>query len=103
MALIKCPECGKEISDKAKKCIHCGCPIATEQSRARKRTIAIILIIAISIAAVIVGYSSWRHHIEAQRQATIDKANEAFERSQEIYDLYAAYKKAAAAYEDSTR
>lgn len=24
MALIKCPECGKEISDSAKKCIHCG-------------------------------------------------------------------------------
>lgn len=24
MALIKCPECGKEISDKAKKCVHCG-------------------------------------------------------------------------------
>lgn len=27
MALIKCPECGKEISDKAKTCIHCGYPI----------------------------------------------------------------------------
>lgn len=27
MALIKCPECGKEISDKAPQCIHCGCPI----------------------------------------------------------------------------
>ena len=27
MALIKCPDCGKEISDKAKNCIHCGCPI----------------------------------------------------------------------------
>lgn len=24
MALIKCPKCGKEISDKAKKCIRCG-------------------------------------------------------------------------------
>ena len=24
MAIINCPECGKEISDKAKKCIHCG-------------------------------------------------------------------------------
>ena len=24
MALIKCPECGKEISDTAKNCIHCG-------------------------------------------------------------------------------
>ena len=27
MALIKCPECGKEISDKASNCILCGCPI----------------------------------------------------------------------------
>lgn len=24
MAMIQCPECGYEISDKAKKCIHCG-------------------------------------------------------------------------------
>ena len=24
MALIKCPECGKEISDNAKTCPHCG-------------------------------------------------------------------------------
>lgn len=24
MAMIKCPECGGEISDKARKCIHCG-------------------------------------------------------------------------------
>lgn len=28
MALIKCPECGKEISDKAQKCIHCGTTLA---------------------------------------------------------------------------
>ena len=27
MALIKCPECGKEVSDKALTCIHCGCPL----------------------------------------------------------------------------
>ena len=27
MALITCPECGKQISDKAPACIHCGCPI----------------------------------------------------------------------------
>ena len=27
MALIKCPECGNEISDKAQQCIHCGYPI----------------------------------------------------------------------------
>lgn len=27
MALIKCPECGHDISDKAERCIHCGSPI----------------------------------------------------------------------------
>ena len=27
MSLIHCPECGKEVSDKSDKCIHCGYPI----------------------------------------------------------------------------
>ncbi len=29
MAMINCPECGKQISDKAAACPNCGCPIAT--------------------------------------------------------------------------
>ena len=33
MALIKCEDCGKEISDKAKACIHCGCPINLVQEK----------------------------------------------------------------------
>lgn len=24
MAMIKCPGCGQEISDKAERCVHCG-------------------------------------------------------------------------------
>lgn len=28
MALIKCPECSREISDKAESCPHCGLPLA---------------------------------------------------------------------------
>lgn len=28
MALIKCPECGGNVSDKAYSCIHCGYPIS---------------------------------------------------------------------------
>ena len=28
MALIKCPECGREVSDRAQACPQCGCPIA---------------------------------------------------------------------------
>ena len=31
MALIKCPECGKEISDKSTCCIHCGYPLADKE------------------------------------------------------------------------
>ena len=27
MALIQCPECGRQVSDKARKCPHCGCPL----------------------------------------------------------------------------
>ena len=27
MALIKCPECGKEVSDKAAACPNCGFPV----------------------------------------------------------------------------
>jgi len=27
MALIKCPECGHEVSTKAKNCLNCGCPV----------------------------------------------------------------------------
>ena len=30
MALIKCNECGHEVSDKASMCPNCGCPIQTE-------------------------------------------------------------------------
>lgn len=30
MALIKCPECGHEISDRAESCPHCGFPIREE-------------------------------------------------------------------------
>lgn len=30
MALIKCPECGREISDKAASCPGCGCPVKVQ-------------------------------------------------------------------------
>ena len=37
MALIKCPECGKEISDKAHSCPKCGCPIAEEKTEKKDK------------------------------------------------------------------
>lgn len=31
MALIRCPECNKEISDKSQVCIHCGYPLNSDE------------------------------------------------------------------------
>lgn len=36
MAIIKCPECGHEISDKAPACIHCGFPIPKKQEESKE-------------------------------------------------------------------
>ena len=32
MGLMKCPDCGKDISERAVTCIHCGCPIREWQA-----------------------------------------------------------------------
>ncbi|MCD8216249.1 MAG: zinc-ribbon domain-containing protein [Clostridiales bacterium] len=39
MALIKCPHCGSEISDKAEKCVHCGQPLKSENPIDSQKTI----------------------------------------------------------------
>jgi len=39
VALIKCPECGKDISDKSAVCIHCGFPLETEKQKANENSI----------------------------------------------------------------
>jgi len=36
MALIKCPDCKNQVSDKAAMCIHCGCPMTTEKVATEK-------------------------------------------------------------------
>jgi len=43
MALIKCPECGKEISDKARACIHCGFPIELQGKQSEKADVTSIV------------------------------------------------------------
>lgn len=37
MALIKCPECGKEFSDKAQACPNCGCPTSEAKNQELKQ------------------------------------------------------------------
>ena len=57
MALIKCPECGKEISDQAKSCPGCGKPIEIKESttnRTNKRKIILICGVIIVLLSVLV-------------------------------------------------
>lgn len=61
MALIKCKSCGKDISDKASTCIHCGNPISIdEKSKSisvwlkKHMFISILLIILLVIVSIFI-------------------------------------------------
>lgn len=32
MAMIVCPQCGEQVSEKAKKCVHCGAILIPEEN-----------------------------------------------------------------------
>ncbi len=65
--LVKCSECGKEISDKAQTCIHCGAPLkgdkqtvhveATDKDIKVTQIIASIILILGCIGMVFTEYS----------------------------------------------
>ena len=49
MALIKCPECGKEVSDKATQCINCGYTLKTKKLRKSKSMLKPIMFTLIGV------------------------------------------------------
>ena len=64
MALIKCPECGSEISDKSEVCIKCGCPLGksvveddcSDEGSMVKPTIIIVSILVVLVTTCVVLY-----------------------------------------------
>ena len=54
MALISCPECGKEISDSSAQCIHCGYVLKAGNVAKEKKPLDKKVIIGIIVAAVVV-------------------------------------------------
>lgn len=55
MALIKCKECGKEISDSVKSCPHCGYVYKEEKKMTTGKVIKIVIIMAIIGIALFFG------------------------------------------------
>ena len=58
MALIKCPECEKEISSAAKKCPNCGFDLQAETKSKYRKIIVIIIVIILLIVGVIHIYDA---------------------------------------------
>lgn len=62
MALIKCSECGADISEKASECPKCGCPleitkqiIADAKRKKRKKIIIFLIVVLATIMMLLVG------------------------------------------------
>lgn len=95
MALIKCPECGNMISDKAQRCPKCGCPVwqgmasspnrivnnggvdyYPEKSYSRKWLYAVIgLLAAVLVGGGIVAYNKLSYDNENSAAATTDSTS----------------------------
>lgn len=55
MALIKCPECGNEMSSTALSCPHCGAPNKAEQTKEENRKSSQLLATICGILTFCVG------------------------------------------------
>lgn len=89
MALINCPECSKEISDKVKACPHCGYPLVNEETikeskvttkkvNSKKRLyicISVFVIIIIGIAMLIISKDPVRQFKHELIKKNIKEAN----------------------------
>lgn len=55
MALIKCAECGRDISDTCDKCIHCGCPIEKKKVSKKRRIMVVAIVVCVLFAVILWG------------------------------------------------
>lgn len=59
MALIQCPECGKQVSDTARSCPHCGYNLARRHQARRRAVVLLGLVIAIIVGIAV--YAVYEH------------------------------------------
>lgn len=75
MALIACPECGKEVSDKSEVCIHCGYPLTNTKCSINgvtydfKDELPIALLERTDDYVPAIGKIRKKHHLRSQTHA----------------------------------
>lgn len=80
MALIRCPECEKEVSDKAKACPNCGCPIANGKADLQDRTdrkvgwviLLVMVLCGMAILAIILLFTKMGQAEKQKEKSTMD-------------------------------
>jgi len=73
MALIKCPDCGKEVSDTAKTCIGCGRPMERTELKEKRKASILTWVLTIAIAGGLVSYLVWEIVQTKKREKLIEK------------------------------
>jgi hypothetical protein len=84
MAIVKCPKCGGDVSDKAVKCPHCG------KKLKQKTWFIFIIVVLICILACLFGYYKWTQQLkrqEAKRQAQIENLLKQSEEAYAVFDF----------------
>ncbi len=90
--IIKCPECGHEVSDKAETCPHCGIAIAGKKKSGSVKTLWVILLVVLILVlgAGIAGYVFYQHTQNQSEQNAYVHAMESNEPAvlQNFLDIY---------------
>lgn len=83
MALIKCPECGKEVSSQLKRCNNCGYKLKTLDKKKAKKFVMISIVLVVLIVIV----SAIGININKNKQEKLDKEyqSQLIEASQKMY------------------
>lgn len=59
--LIKCPDCGKDISKNAKVCPNCGCPIAEEPKKKKSKKWVLVVLLVLFILGALAALFLWNN------------------------------------------
>lgn len=92
MALIKCPECGKEISDKAKACPNCGYPLDLKDD--------LVVPEEKYLKSYNISSDNQNSVTENKHNEIIQKKLEEYEKSKHILSEYAESKSKSASYDN---